>query len=94
MTDNERDRLILEMSGAIREQGAILGRVDRDVPQLFALHTDLSVRVQKLERARSEDVGWRSGTRASWGTVRWIIGTIIALSSLLAGAGLSCIFRG
>lgn len=93
MTDNDRDRLILEMSGAIREQGAILDRLDRDVPHLFGLHTDLNTRVQKLEQARSEEAGWRSGVRSSWSTVRWIVGTVIALASLLAGAGLSCILR-
>lgn len=93
MTNEQRDALLMRLTTQSAEQGAILTRLDRDVPHLFALHTDLDERVRTLEAARSEASGWRSGTRSAWGTVRWVVGTLIALASLLAGAGLSCILR-
>ena len=94
MTDNARDEMLLTLSATQAEQGAILARLDRDVPQLFTLFATVDARVRVQETAAAEDSGRRSGAGSAWSTIRWVIGTVIAVVALAGGsAGISCILR-
>ena len=82
MNDNDRDRMLLDLLGNQGDQGAILHRLDRDVPQLYEYHQDHEDRLRFMEDERRLDSGRRSGVSAAWAFVLacvGLVGTVVAI---------------